>query len=90
MLYAGEDPRYLFRRLLILAAEDVGLADPQALAVVVSAAGAFDYVGLPRRTLFFIPSLFVFGDSPQEQHHLVFFEALAKVEQKKKPRCLTP
>ena len=34
MIYAGEDPRYIFRRMLILASEDVGLADPQALVVV--------------------------------------------------------
>jgi putative ATPase len=47
MIYAGEDPRFIFRRLLILASEDVGLADPQAVAVVNACAEAFDRVGLP-------------------------------------------
>ncbi len=47
MLEAGENPRYLFRRMLIAAAEDIGLADPQAIIVVQSCAAAFDRVGMP-------------------------------------------
>lgn len=47
MLSAGEDPKYLFRRLLISASEDIGLADPSAIAVVTSCAQAFEWVGLP-------------------------------------------
>ncbi|MDO5576465.1 MAG: AAA family ATPase, partial [Fibrobacter sp.] len=47
MIYAGEDPRFIFRRMLVLACEDVGMADPKALGIVVDAARAFDYVGLP-------------------------------------------
>mgnify|MGYP003377196322 CR=1 FL=1 len=47
MVYAGEDPRFVFRRMLIFAGEDVGLADPNALRTVVAAAEAFDRVGLP-------------------------------------------
>ncbi len=47
MLYAGEDPRFIARRMVIHAAEDVGLADPQALVVAVAAAQAVEYVGLP-------------------------------------------
>ena len=39
---AGEDPRFLARRMVIFAAEDIGLADPRALQVAVSAAEAFD------------------------------------------------
>ena len=46
MLQAGEDPRFIMRRILILAAEDVGLADPQALMVAASAAQAFEQVGM--------------------------------------------
>jgi putative ATPase len=45
MYEAGEDPRFLARRMVIFAAEDVGLADPRALQVAVSAAEAFDRVG---------------------------------------------
>jgi putative ATPase len=47
MLAAGEDPRYIARRMVVHAAEDVGLADPMALVVATSAAHAVEYVGLP-------------------------------------------
>ncbi|MDR5684264.1 MAG: replication-associated recombination protein A [Armatimonadota bacterium] len=47
MLAAGEDPRYICRRMIVHAAEDVGLADPQALLVATAAAHAVEYVGLP-------------------------------------------
>lgn len=47
MLAAGEDPRFILRRLIILAGEDIGLADPQGLVVATSAAYAFDYIGMP-------------------------------------------
>lgn len=47
MLEAGEDPRFIARRLVIQAAEDVGLADPTALRVAIAAADAVEYVGLP-------------------------------------------
>jgi putative ATPase len=47
MLEGGEDPRFIARRMVILASEDVGNADPQALAVATAAAAAVDRVGLP-------------------------------------------
>jgi len=47
MLEAGEDPRFLARRMVIHAAEDVGLADPTALLVATAAAHAVEYVGMP-------------------------------------------
>jgi putative ATPase len=47
MLAAGEDPRFICRRIVIHAAEDVGLADPMALVVATSAAQALELVGLP-------------------------------------------
>jgi putative ATPase len=47
MLYAGEDPRFLARRIVICAAEDVGNADPQALVVATAAMHASEFVGLP-------------------------------------------
>ena len=48
MIEAGEDPRFLARRMVILASEDIGLADPQALLVAEAAARAVEYVGLAR------------------------------------------
>jgi putative ATPase len=47
MLAAGEDPRYICRRIVVHAAEDVGLADPNALVVAVAAFNALEFVGLP-------------------------------------------
>jgi putative ATPase len=47
MLEAGEDPRFMARRMVIFASEDVGLADPRALSVAVAVADAVEYVGLP-------------------------------------------
>ncbi len=51
MLDAGEDPRFLARRLVILASEDVGMADPMSLVVAEAAARAVDFVGLPEAAL---------------------------------------
>ncbi len=51
MLYAGEDPVFISRRIMIHAAEDVGLADPQALVVATAAAQAVERVGLPEGRL---------------------------------------
>jgi putative ATPase len=47
MLYAGEDPRFIARRLMILASEDIGNADPRGLTVAVSAMEAVNVVGMP-------------------------------------------
>jgi putative ATPase len=47
MIEAGEDPRFIARRLIILAAEDIGLADPTALNLAVSAAQAVALIGMP-------------------------------------------
>lgn len=47
MIYAGEDPKFIARRIVICASEDVGNADPHALQVAVAAAQATDFIGLP-------------------------------------------
>lgn len=51
MLEAGEDPRFIVRRMIVFASEDVGLADPSALGVAVAAAHALEHVGLPEAEL---------------------------------------
>jgi putative ATPase len=51
MLEGGEDPRFVARRMVIAAAEDIGLADPQALVVAVAAAQAVELVGMPECNL---------------------------------------
>ncbi len=47
MIYAGEDPRFIARRMIIFASEDIGNADPRALTVAVNALAAVDFVGMP-------------------------------------------
>ena len=51
MLEGGEDARFIARRMIVLASEDIGLADPQALVVAVAAAQAVEHVGLPEARL---------------------------------------
>ncbi len=47
MIEAGEDPRFIARRIIVLASEDIGMADPQALVVAIAAADAVQYIGMP-------------------------------------------
>jgi putative ATPase len=51
MLESGEDPRYIVRRMIVLASEDIGNADPRALQIAVAAAHALEHVGLPEAKL---------------------------------------
>jgi putative ATPase len=51
MIVAGEDPRYIARRLVVLASEDIGMADPTSLLIATAAAHAVEYVGLPEAQL---------------------------------------
>jgi putative ATPase len=51
MLEGGEDPRFIARRMIVLASEDIGNADPQALQVAVAAAQAVEHVGMPECAL---------------------------------------
>ena len=79
MVYAGEDPRYLFRRMLILAAEDIGMADPAAIRVVTACAAAFDYVGLPEGRFHLAEAVLYLATAPKSNSTLGFFDALRAV-----------
>ncbi len=83
MVYAGEDPRFLFRRMLILAGEDVGLADPNAIAVVAACAEAFDRVGLPEGNFHLAEAALYLATAPKSNSALAFFDALSLVEQER-------
>jgi putative ATPase len=83
MVYAGEDPRFILRRMLIFAAEDVGLADPNALRVVASAAQAFDYVGLPEGRFHLSEACLYLATAPKSNSTMAFFDALATVEKER-------
>lgn len=65
MLESGEDPRFIARRLVILASEDVGDADPNALVVAVAAAHALEHVGLPEAQLALAQAAIYLAQAPK-------------------------
>ena len=79
MLYAGEDPRFIFRRMIIFAGEDIGLADPHAIQVVVANAQAFDYVGLPEGRFHLSLACLYLATAPKSNTTLSFFDAIKTV-----------
>ena len=83
MVHAGEDPRFIFRRMEILAAEDVGMADPFAVAVVEADASAFDRIGLPEGRFHLAHSAIYLSTAPKSNSALGFFDALSDVENEK-------
>ncbi|TVQ09251.1 MAG: AAA family ATPase [Leptolyngbya sp. DLM2.Bin27] len=83
MVYAGEDPRFIFRRLVILASEDIGLGDPHAVTVVTSCAAAFDRVGLPEGRYPLAQATLYLATVPKSNSTMGFFDALAAVEQER-------
>lgn len=80
MVYAGEDPRFIFRRLLISAAEDVGLADPAAIGVVESCAAAYERIGLPEGQFHLAQATLYLATAPKSNSTLGYYDALASVE----------
>jgi putative ATPase len=80
MVRAGEDPHFIFRRMLISACEDTGLADPSAIAVVESCARAFDRVGLPEGRYFLAHAALYLSTAPKSNSAMAFFDALSSVE----------
>ena len=81
MIRAGEDPRFIFRRMLISACEDVGLAAPEALGVVESSAAAFDRVGLPEGQFHLTHACLYLATAPKSNSSLGFFDALRTVDE---------
>ena len=71
MLHAGEEPRFIARRILIHAAEDVGLADPQALIVAQAAAQGLEYVGLPEGRLILAEAALYIACAPKSNSVLI-------------------
>jgi len=83
MVYAGEDPRFIFRRMLILAGEDVGLADPNAVRVVIACAEAFDRIGLPEGQFHLAEAALYLATAPKSNSALAYFDALQLVEKER-------
>ncbi|HEY7494361.1 MAG TPA: AAA family ATPase, partial [Candidatus Tectomicrobia bacterium] len=80
MVYAGEEPRFLFRRMLIFASEDVGLADPRAVQVTLACAEAFDRLGLPEGRFPLAQAALYLATAPKSNSAFAFFDALRAVE----------
>ena len=80
MVRAGEDPHFIFRRMLISACEDTGLADPNAVCIVENCAQAFDRVGLPEGRYFLAHAALYLSTCPKSNSSMAFFDALSSVE----------
>jgi len=83
MVYAGEDPRFIFRRMLIFCGEDVGLADPNAITVVNACAEAFDRIGLPEGRFHLAEATLYLATAPKSNSAMAFFDALSTVERER-------
>ncbi len=81
MLTAGEDARFIARRLVILAAEDVGMADPMSLLVADAAARAVEFVGLPEARLHLAQAVVHLATAPKSNSaYVAINEAMADVQ----------
>jgi putative ATPase len=80
MLYAGEDPRFILRRLIILAGEDIGLADPMGLVVAASAMQAFTFIGLPEGVYPIVEATLYLATAPKSNSAGAYFKAFDRIE----------
>jgi putative ATPase len=79
MLSAGEDPRFILRRLIILAGEDIGLADPQGLVVATAAATAFEYIGLPEGIYPIVEATLYLATAPKSNSAGAYFKVAEEI-----------
>jgi putative ATPase len=80
MVRAGEDPSFIFRRMIILAMEDVGLADPNAIREVIACAEAFDRIGFPEGNFALSLACLYLSTAPKSNTTLAYFDALSAVD----------
>ena len=80
MVYAGEDPRFIIRRMLIFAAEDVGMADPRALQIASATAQGFEYVGMPEGQFLLAECCLYLATAPKSNSSMAYFSALEHVQ----------
>ena len=90
MLEAGEDERFIMRRLLILASEDIGLADPNALVQVAAASQALTWVGLPEAQYHLAQATIYLALAPKSNSTQAYFRARAALEDKGATRVPAP
>ncbi len=80
MLAAGEDPRFILRRLVILASEDIGLADPQALMIVSSAVTAFEFIGMPEGVYPITEAMLYLATAPKSNSATVIYDVMDLIQ----------
>lgn len=84
MLYAGEDIKFIARRIMICASEDVGNADPMALTVAVSAAQAVERIGMPEAQIILSQAVLYVATAPKSNSATnAIFDAMESVKQKR-------
>jgi putative ATPase len=81
MILAGEDPRFILRRLIVLSGEDIGLADPQGLMVASAAAYAFEYIGMPEGIYPIVEATLFLATAPKSNSAGAFFKARGNIEE---------
>lgn len=80
MIVAGEDPRFILRRLIILASEDIGLADPQGILVANAAAQNFEYIGMPEGIYPIAHATLYLATAPKSNTVGAYFEVRDEIE----------
>jgi putative ATPase len=80
MLAAGEDPRFILRRLVVLASEDIGLADPQGLVVAASAVTAFEFIGMPEGVYPITEATLYLATAPKSNSATSIYEVMGLIQ----------
>lgn len=88
MLESGENPHYILRRLVRIASEDIGLADPKALTQVLSAKEAFDFLGAPEGNLAIIQAVLYLSTAPKS--NAIYIAQKLAIKDAKKYGSLSP
>lgn len=81
MILAGEDPHFILRRLIVLAGEDIGLAEPLGLVVASAAASAFEYIGMPEGIYPIVEATLFLTTAPKSNSATQFFAIKQEIEE---------
>jgi len=81
MLLAGEDPRFVLRRLIVLASEDIGMADPNAMVVVNAAAQNYEYIGMPEGWYPIAQAVIYLASAPKSNSVGAYWEIQEEINQ---------
>lgn len=84
MIYAGEDPRFIARRMYVHAAEDIGLADPNALLIAQAAAHAVEYIGMPEARIPLAEAALYLATAPKSNAVIAGIDSALRTVEKEK------